>query len=395
MAILSKIRRTVVKENDNIILSKKLLKEVDERYYDVEEHKLKLNNLCERDIQLGNTESVYCKLWQLTQNLPSSMANRLGSDLDSIYTFLRSNLQLDNRRKFHGLISKILDHTNPANSINIVSEYLKNTDDLDEIRRSLDLFRVSDVNEDELDEFLKKAKFSSYTKYEKSFEGQHFKRDPKFVRLKYKTEEDDKKIQDRILDVLMGRREINGVVIELYQNIIKNYTPEEMLKGDLTCIKPLYDDAGNIIIDINDIVEVKKLDYQGDSYLSEFFAIYKNKLPKIAFRKEYQLVYNKIIDGLYLLFKKKGGNILEDIKNNFSGVIYDNNLFIPSKDITLYWSNRGRNVCNKDHRLSIRYKIDGKNFVDGYVYNKNKDVLINEKLKLTINEDFITCDIVT
>jgi len=44
MAILSKIRRTVVKENDNIILSKKLLKEVDERYYDIETHTLKLSN---------------------------------------------------------------------------------------------------------------------------------------------------------------------------------------------------------------------------------------------------------------------------------------------------------------------------------------------------------------
>ena len=394
MAILSKIRRTVVKENDNIILSKKLLKEVDERYYDIETHTLKLSNLCERDINLGNTESIYCTLWQLTQNLPNSMAVRLGSDLDNIYNFLRSNLQLDNRRKFHGLIAKILEHTTPANSINIVSEYLKNTDDLDEIKRSLDLFRTTDVDENDLDEFLKKAKFSSYTKYEKSFEGDHFKRDPKFVRLKYKTEKDDKKIQDRILDILMGRREINGVITELYQNILKNYTAEEMLKGDLTCIKPLYDDIGNLIINVGDIVEVKKLDYQGDSYLSEFFAIYKNKLPNIAFRKEYQYTYNKIIDGLYLLFDKKGDNILEDIKNNFAGVIYDNNLFIPAKDITLYWSNRGRNVCNKDHRLSIRYKIVKDGFVDGYKYSKNKGVLINQKLDLNINEDFIICPII-
>ena len=85
------------------------------------------------------------------------MGVRLGRDLDSVYNFLRSNLQLDNRIKFHGLIAKILEHTNPANSINIVSEYLKNTEDLDEIRRSLDLFRLSDVDENELDAVQKSA----------------------------------------------------------------------------------------------------------------------------------------------------------------------------------------------------------------------------------------------
>ena len=391
MPILAKIRRTTVKKHNKQSLIKE---EEDRRYYDIQTHTLKLDNLCERDISLGKEDSIYCGLWQLTQNLPTSMGVRLGRDLDSVYNFLRSNLQLDNRIKFHGLIAKILEHTNPANSINIVSEYLKNTEDIDEIRRSLDLFRLSDVDENELDEFLKKVKFSSYTKYEKSFEGDHFKREPKFVRLKYKTEEDDKKIQDRILDILMGRRKIYGVINELYQNITRNYTSEEMLKGDLTCIKSLYNDKGKLIIDVGDIVEVKKLDYQGDSYLSEFFAIYKNKLPTVAFRKEYQLIYNRIIDQLYMLFSEKGDNILNDIKNNFAGVIYDNNLFIKSEDITLYWSNRGRNVCSKDHRLTIRYKINKDGFVDGYRYNKNEDVLTQEKLDLTINEDFIICPII-
>jgi len=389
MSILAKIRRTIVKKHSKL----SLIKEEDRRYYDIQTHTLKLDNLCERDISLGKENSIYCGLWQLTQNLPTPMGIRLGRDLDNVYNFLRSNLQLDNRIKFHGLIAKILEHINPANSINIVSEYLKNTEDLDEIRRSLDLFRLSDVDENELDEFLKKAKFSSYTKYEKSFEGDHFKRDPKFVRLKYKTEEDDKRIQDRILDILMGRRKIDGVINELYQNIARNYTSEEMLKGDLTCIKPLYDNKSKLIIDVGDIVEVKKLDYQGDSYLSEFFAIYKNKLPTVAFRKEYQLIYNRIIDQLYILFNQKGDNILNDIKNNFAGVIYDNNLFIKSEDITLYWSNRGRNVCSKDHRLTIRYKINKDGFVDGYKYNKNEDVLMQKKLDLTINEDFIVCPI--
>ena len=142
MPILAKIRRTIVKKHSKL----SLIKEEDRRYYDIQTHTLKLDNLCERDISLGKENSIYCGLWQLTQNLPTSMGIRLGRDLDSVYNFLRSNLQLDNRIKFHGLIAKILEHTNPANSINIVSEYLKNTEDLDEIRRSLDLFRLSDVD---------------------------------------------------------------------------------------------------------------------------------------------------------------------------------------------------------------------------------------------------------
>ena len=166
-----------------------------------------------------------------------------------------------------------------------------------------------------------------------------------------------------------------------------------MVKGDLECIKPVYNKNGGKIIDSGEIVEVKKLDHGGDSYLSEFFAIYKNSnIPKDALKPKFIKTYNDLIDGLYELFKTSGNNILEDIKNNFAGIIYSQSTLITSDDIELYWSNKGRSSCSKDHRLSIRYRIN-KSVVNGYIYENNVDVLLDKKINIKLDRDKINCPI--
>jgi hypothetical protein len=394
MSIYSKLRRTTINEGEYYKL-RRILSEADPRYYDEELGILKLKNLCLRDISQSDIDidtpdyisSVYCQLYQLSQNLEGHLKERLDKDLNDIYDFLRKDLKVDNRRKFHGLIWKILDHDNPANSINLVANYVRNTDNVDEVVKTLNSFRKKFVGEEGLEEFLKKAKFSEYTKYETSFVGHHFHRHPTFLRLKYKSNSDDKHIIDLIEDILMGRDKLSNVVAELYQSIRDNYSAEEMVKGDLICIKPLFDSDGNEVIKVGESVEVKKLDYQADSYLSEFFSIYKRKdLPEHVYTDEFLEVYNKVIDGLFTAFQINGGDILEDIKKDFAGIMYDGNQFIKDSDIDFYWSNKGRSTC-KQHRLSIRYRIN-KPIVIGYVFNNG--VLTEKELKVR-SEEQIFC----
>ena len=63
MPILAKIRRTTVKKHNKQSLIKE---EEDRRYYDIQTHTLKLDNLCERDISLGK-ERQYL-LWVMAIN---------------------------------------------------------------------------------------------------------------------------------------------------------------------------------------------------------------------------------------------------------------------------------------------------------------------------------------
>lgn len=390
--IYSKIRRTVVNESDMDKVEKLLLEdEPDLRYYDPYRGSLKLDKLCNRDIDLGQTDSNYCKLYQVSQNLDSGLRERMDKDLSEIYDFLRTDVR-DNRRKFHSMLELILQHENPANSLHLLSDYIKKTDNNDEINRMIDRFRRGRISSSGLDNFLKQAKFSEYTKYENSFVGDHFKRNPTSLRLEYRINRNDKNLIDRIIDILDGKTKVSSVVGEMYENIINNYKPENMVKGDLVCTKTVLDLNGKPIINNGEVVEVKKLDYQADSYLSEFLAIYKNRrVPKISKTPDFINVYNKIIDELYKLLSSTNKNMLDDIKTGFAGIVYDGNYFIKKDDIDFYWSNKGRSTCS-EHRLSIRYKIN-KTDVDGYIFKPETGILEPIKLTIRTKEDYIFCPV--
>lgn len=403
MSIYSKLRRTVVNEGEYYKL-KGLISESDPRYYDEDKKILKLKNLCLRDIKStdiepfspdgnltfsdwlsDNTEtkrSVYCNLYQLRQNLNNStLADRLDRDLNDIYNFLRVDLLVDNRTKYHSLLGKILEYDNPANSINLVANYVRDSDNMDEVMKSLDSFRRNDVSEKNLEDFLKKAKFSEYTKYEYSFVGSNFKRKPGHLRLYYKTEENSEHIIDMILKILSAETKVSDVVRKLYFSIRRNYDSDKMDKGDLLCTKSIHDTSGNEIIKAGKHVEVKKLDYEADSYLSEFFSIYKRTdLPDYVYKDDFLEVYNKVIDGLFMEFQSNGEDILEDIRKDFAGIMYDDNHFIKEDDITLYWSNKGRATC-KQHRLSIRYRINKTNVL-AFIFNKESGMLESSELNV-------------
>jgi hypothetical protein len=412
MSIYSKLRRTIVSES-KVFKIKNFLNENDDdqieidnpEYYNVETDTLKLGDLCLADIKRGIEGNIrwnnanyttFCALLQLSNTIPTDLKNRLHTDLDEIYNFLRKDLKIGNLRKFHSLVKVVFNHENPANTFNLIADYIRNHENIDEIKRTLDLFRGSDVAEAEIEEFLKKAKFTQYKEYENSFIGDHFIKKEYKLTLVHKTEEENRTIKQLISDILRDKITTSEVVKHLYRSILSNYKAEDMIKGDLVCIKPLLSPKGDVIIIKNDVVEVKKLDSGGDSYLSEFFAIYKQKqsdLPEEAYNDpRYLKVYNEIIDRLYLLFNRMGGNILENIKNNFAGIIYEDNLFVKSDDIDLYWSNKGRNNCTNDHRLSIRYRIN-KSEVDGYIYEKNKDLLIEKPVSVKLDKEKYVCPI--
>ena len=138
-------------------------------------------------------------------------------------------------------------------------------------------------------------------------------------------------------------------------------------KFDIKCIKEIQFDGKNIIT-VGDYLDVKKR-IEKDSFLIELSAPFKTTNFGEGFvgntdiqRKKCNLyikVYNDLIDRLLSKITKQ----LDTIKNNilsgdkpFSGLIIEDNTFVPLTSLNLYWSNKG---ARTDHRITLRYKING------------------------------------
>jgi hypothetical protein len=412
MNIFSKLRRNVIKEN-NIYKIKDIFGDLlnegvgqpdidNPEFYDIQTKTLKLGNLCAKDIKDnknpninigGQLYTTYCALAQLSNTLDPNLANQFHYNIDKLYNFLRRDLKYDNRVKFHSLIKSILEYDDPANTINIIVKFIEDTDSVDEIANALNRFRnTEDLTEEDIDNFLRFIKSTGHQEYEKSFYGEHFEKYNTKLVLKYKTKEENTSILRVIENVLDGKYELDQAISLLYDNINKNYDPLDMIKSDLKCVKDVYDENGDIIINSGSYIEVKKIDYAADSYLSEFMSMYKSsRLPEYVHEPNFLKVYNQIIDGLFIRFESRS-DILEDIRKNFAGIIYDNNVFISSDNIELYWSNKGRPTCLKDHRLSIRYRINKSNLT-GYVY-EGGDVLTKKPINMILSSERLFCPII-
>ena len=337
-------------------------------------------------------KNIYCRLKELevVSKLDLGMTKDLGKNVNIIYQKLRPNL-LDNRRRFHKLMNMLLDSNMPLNSIKIFSEYLKDSDKK-EVIKIIDKLKDEAVptTDEELDVLIKLATTTKYQEYENSFVGKHFIKHTTGLRLQYRSDEFlDKKFYELVMDVISGSKTINSLNNSLVEVLSKNVSKEEFIKADLKCVSPIFlENTDKELIGVNDFVEVKYMDVLGDSYLSEFFAIYKNpeQLPDEAKTEDFIKVYNHIIDLLFSYIKSSGWgeSILGYISENFAGVFYEENTFIPSEYIELYWSNVGRSNPQKQRRLSIRYKLKS-GTVLGYKYNPNSDYM--SRVNFTSNND--------
>lgn len=335
---------------------------------------------------------VFCKLLKLAEEHgikdDPKLSKKLVDSITKIYKYLKPPIK-NNRSKFNRLILVILNQKleNAINTFDIIADVIDDVN-VGDLRKSISQLTDEDIElgDDVLLKIINDIKYQSYTKYENSFIGDHFESYRTKLELSYKGDDVlNQKFSELLIKVIQNELTVESLSLMLYNGIISNfsYGIGKFIKADLKCKKPLTNERGHIIIRTDDYVEVKMLDYKADSYLSEFFAIYKNpeKLPDILKTDSGLNLYNNVIDSLYLKLNKEGQEILSTIYHSFAGIIYDENRFIPREYIKLYWSNKGQRI--DDHRLSIRYKVKDNNFI-GYVYNPGNDVLTTQEISTEI-----------
>jgi hypothetical protein len=353
--------------NETSFLRRNLISEGDDR-----KETLKLTQLCGEDIARNIKDSVYCHLAKLLDELPQALAEETYKAIDNLYNFFKP-IKKDNRVVFIKTIKAILKNENPGNSLRLISKFLTDPDfDKDDVKKALINFRNEEsVPQDQLEDFLKKARFKEYSKYEESFSSNNFDLLRGGSKLNHgqinpetgKSESFFKMVRS----VYEGNIDVN-LFIDSVSNAVLNTDISDLLyKSDLKVKNDLMV-GEDVIIPQGSSIEVKKFDYEIDSYFSEYFAIYKNSsIPEIAQEEDFKELYNMIIDGIFKNVQEKGQFMINKIADNVDGIMYDKNIIVLKKDIEFYWSNKGQRSCD-ERRLSIRFKIINPN-VTAYTYD--------------------------
>ena len=330
-----------------------------------------LGKLCSYSNKKGMVDSPYCKLQELRDNLNDDYLKR---SLDS------SIIQLNNffGRKILGpfpyIIKLSLDHDNPINFINLIAEFIN-----DPKHKKNRLYKVllnlkNDFNIDDvelLDKLTRKMRASEHSEYEQGLEGEHLEFSPTKLELNYRCDDDPKDTIPKLLKKIGSKKlTVETLVGSITNCVLKTIgSLNQPVKRDVLTKTDLLDPEGNVILPANTGIEVKKMDPLVDSYLSEFFSIFKQSSNKIL-KEEYLDIYNQVIDGVWknVSNSKEGEDFLRKIKENMGAIIFEGKYVVPSKYIDLYWSNKGQRDCN-ERRLAIRFRIDPSlSEVNGYRY---------------------------
>lgn len=341
-----------------------------------------LSLLCKRYKKDGN--SAACRLLTLKNSLKNKkLENQLENSVEVLFKFFP--------KKTVGMLPKILELSleypeRTINTLKLISDFIidpkfKN----DETKKRLLKLRDVDSIPDDLEDLLRKAREKEYSKYEKDIVGkeENFQMKRTSLTLNYSCGDDiDTKFLDKIEKFKSSdKEEFESLLVKIKSCISDSLVNSQPIKADVVSVTPLFYMDGDKKIKVFDSgvnFEVKKMDTEIDSYLSEFFSIFKNTNYS-NLKSSHLDIYNKVIDGIYnwISGTKEGELYLNKIKDKMAGVIYDNFSIVPSEYIDLYWSNVGQRGC-KEKRLSIRFRINtdlvGKT-IPIYVYSKGSEIL--------------------
>ncbi len=227
---------------------------------------LDFQSLCKRG------DKTFCRLFELLMDVVDNqeLVDKLVTSVTKIYETLRPSIR-DNRRRFTNLINTILDH-DFENTINILSLVSEKIGDFSSQKIRTTLNGVGGLPYDVVEQIIRDIKYNSYTEYENSFIGSHFTQMKTGLSLSLQSENQLNQTFTNLLVGAIGNKLKPELVSRyLHTRVLRNFKGGigRYIKADLKCKKTLMDDNGEPIIDEKEFVEVKKMGYYDDSYLSE------------------------------------------------------------------------------------------------------------------------------
>lgn len=337
--------------------------------------------LCNQATKRKLKSSPFCDLKTYYDQTPAK--EKVLSAILTIHKFLVEGTDGLNRGAFPKLVRIALNTEDPAQTLYIIAEFINDkTYDKDETKIKLKKYKGKDYAPLNLDDFLTVIRSKEYSQYEDSLTKNELKLTRTVLQLEYNCTDDIDMTLIKLLEVI--KKSDDDKKYEKFNEIFTKVTDclYSFMNSDDKVIKAdaLYDLEspmmydGKPVIMPGDYIEIKKMDPEVDSYLSEFFSIFKqSKLAKTK-KKDYIILYNYFVDMLFEWILTNGEVYRQKVLDGMSGIIYDNNVFVPRDQIDVYWSNKGQRGCD-ERRLSLRFRLKPglKNMV-GYVYEPGKGV---------------------
>jgi len=347
----------------------------------LEDEKLNLvEKLCLQAKKRKLKSNVFCMSLESYNKSNEFVKEKILTSLQKIFNFFIEDGVGINRGVFPKLVRISLDSNDFTHYLYIISEFLTNpeyTDD--EIKIILKKYKGSENTPSNLDDIATHIASKEYTAYEEKLTKDEFGISRTFLSLDYRCDEDiDKKLIELLKDIKKLPEEQKyqqfESFIEKFIGCLKQQldNPKYTIKADAinNLEEPIKYD-GEVMLKKGDYLEIKKMDFEVDSYLSEFFSIFKESKIKYL-KRTHILIYNYFVDRVFQWINENGQNYLNTVKNNLAGIIFDNNTFVPINQIDFYWSNKGQRGCN-EKRLSIRFRIKpGLQSVVAYIYEPGK-----------------------
>jgi len=338
--------------------------------------------------------SPYCKLKDIKDDISDeSLKESLENSIIILDNFFRNK----NVGVFPAIVNLALKSEERLVSyLKLIAEFINNDDyDEDVTKKTLNKFRNSKIVPNNITDITDTARLKEYQKYEKRFHGKFFKAKPTSLRLNYHCSDDAKeKLIDSLIKIHNKKETINYHFFRIVGCLSQSFkSGSYYIKSDLETIEDFKNEEGDVVFPKGSLFEVKKMDPFVDSYLSEFFSIFKESA--IADKKPIvNQLYNDLIDKIYnwLIKNQTSTDYLSKVKDQMSGIIYENDLIIPIEYIELYWSNKGQRGCD-ERRLSIRFRIKPEySEVVGYKF-VDEDTLETVKLNVPSSEkQLVICE---
>ena len=337
--------------------------------------------LCNQATKRKLKSSPFCDLKTYYDQTPAK--EKVLSAILTIHKFLVEGTHGLNRGVFPKLVRIALNTEDPAQTLYIIAEFINDkTYDKDETKIKLKKYKGKDYAPLNLDDFLTVIRSKEYSQYEDSLTKNELKLTRTVLQLEYNCTDDIDMTLIKLLEVI--KKSDDDKKYEKFNEIFTKVTnclysfmnsDDKVIKADALydLESPMMYDGKPVIVP-GDYIEIKKMDPEVDSYLSEFFSIFKqSKLAKTK-KKDYIILYNYFVDMLFEWILTNGEVYRQKVLDGMSGIIYDKNVFVPRDQIDVYWSNKGQRGCD-ERRLSLRFRLKPglKNMV-GYVYEPGKGV---------------------
>ena len=355
-----------------------------------------------------NRYKVFCLYKELEDTLDETSKTKLNDIVKSIWSKFRLNKNIPLR-----ILDLAIKDTNTTLSnlewVNnfIQSEYYTKQRKNTFLRK---LYDVESFPKNKAELLLLSAK-DDPTRFEYGFVGDVFESSPTSLRLDYKCQADSKErlweILDTISDTGTTEESITNIFNTITECLFQSMKGKNRIKRDLITTAPLKYQGVEVFPSRSNF-EVKRFDSAKDSYLSEFFSIFKEGTISRE-KRHLNKIYNRMVDLIYNILDKNDGGYTEDILSNLAGLIIkgpikqsdvntkmQDNVIIPKEYVDIYWSNQGQPSCSIEKRLSLRYRVKGSpSEAIAYRYNGTdelEELTLEEKQKIwPQNSEKIVC----